>query len=307
MFFRELHSFRLLAFFLGTLVSPWIAANEAEPAKTNKLLYMYRFYYLPFSIEFKEGKTNNDILPYVRDANSGALRLIKADELQAVDTEWGNIREPWRSKSLLLTTPVPIGENVRITTRLSSHRIPLNRTALDGFSLNDRIQVGEGLKGKSREEQVELRQYLFLRSFLNKMDDGRFNFFMVSASWCESCREYRLLLEAYFKNFPKEQGLNFHSVVIEDPREEIFEKPILKELFPNPKKYSHESIPRFLALEVVDGKSIVLEEGDALKALYERYFEKHRGYLDKKVRLPGQEPLAKPAAEPQRGLSSIRK
>ena len=74
-----------------------------------------------------------------------------------------------------------------------------------------------------------------------------------------------------------------HSVVIEDPNELIFDSKIFKELFPNTKKYSHEIVPRFLAIEQVEGKSIIYEEGEALAVLYERFFHSHRGFLNNTV------------------------
>jgi hypothetical protein len=118
-----------------------------------------------------------------------------------------------------------------------------------------------------------------LKSFLQPLEEEKFNLFIVSASWCESCREYRVLLESYLKAFPH-PDLNLHSLVIDDPKEEIFDSRLLKELFPNPAKYSHDSIPRFLSIETVAGKTTVLEEGEALAEFYARYLKPHRGYLD---------------------------
>jgi hypothetical protein len=36
---------------------------------------------------------------------------------------------------------------------------------------------------------------------------------------------------------------------------------------------------------MVDGKAIVLEEGEALKALYEKFFQSRQGFLDEKTNL----------------------
>ena len=107
---------------------------------------------------------------------------------------------------------------------------------------------------------------------------------MVSPSWCDSSREYRVLLETYTKKFSNPK-LNFHSIVVEDPKEKIFDSRLLQELFPNKKKYSHSSVPRFLAIETVQGKTRVYEEGEALQALYKRFFRKHRGFLNAKTSL----------------------
>ena len=278
-----------------------VGATE-EPAITNKLLYMYRLYYLPFSVEFRQGKTKDDILPFIQEKNAEGLRLLRAEELQNLDSEWNAIKDPWKQKSLLQGTNVPLNQTVALSSHLYSHHVGISRNAFDSVSLNDRIVLTEKLKGKPPEVQASFKQLTFVKSFLSAFDQERFNFFIFSASWCDSCKEYRVLLESLVKNFP-EQNLNLHSVMIEDTKEEIFEKPILKELFPNPKKYSHESIPRFLSFEVVNGVPTVLEEGEALKALYERFLKVHRGYLDSKSALfKSGKPLT-----PDRHLSSSSK
>lgn len=260
---------------------------------TNKLLYMYRFFYLPFSIDFREGKTQNDILPLIDNPETGEKRLIKADELQKLDEEWTALKEPFRKKSLFLNTQVPLNGSVRISSHLASHRIMISRTAFDTLGLNERILVKQTLKGKPPEVQANYKQLLFLKSLLGPQDSGKYNFFIVSASWCESCREYRLMFEDYFRAFLPE-GVNVHSLVIEDTKEQIFEHPLLKELFPNEKKYSHNSIPRFLAIETVNDQQVVREEGDALKELYDRFYAKRRGYLDGKTTLFNVKPVKKP-------------
>lgn len=268
---------------MGLFSAPLLSEVEV-PIRENKLLQMYRFFYLPFSLDFVEGKMNNDILPFLIDASGNADRLITPDELQLLDREWNEAKEKWRSKSLFLATPVPIGETVRISRHLISHRVPLNRSAFDGLPISERIQVGEAIKGRSMEVQADFKQLRFLRSFVRESEAEQFNFFIVSASWCESCKEYRMLMEAYQKQFPS-SSVNIHSVVIEDPKEQIFDSNILKELFPHPKKYSHDSIPRFLAIEGGPGKTIVWEEGDALRELYDRYFRNYRGFMDSKTSL----------------------
>ncbi len=54
-------------------------------------------------------------------------------------------------------------------------------------------------------------------------------------------------------------------------------------------------MPRFLALETLNGKTTVYEEGEALLELYERYFKQHRGYLDSRTSLfRGRTPASKP-------------
>jgi len=269
---------------LTLLFSISLLATDTE-TPVNKLLYMYRFFYLPFSIEFKEGKTPNDILPFVRDG-SGTERLIRAEELERLDREWAALKGEWYKKSLLQTTSVPLNQATRITSHLTSHHVSLSRGAFDNVSIDDRIQINHALQSKSPEVQSAFKQLRFLKSFLGPQDEGRFNLFIISASWCESCKEYRTLLETYLKIF-SEPSLTLHSVIIEDPKEEIFDSPILKELFPNPKKYSHESIPRFLALETVHGNATVHEEGEALKEVHDRFLKSHRGFLDGKTSVLG--------------------
>ena len=122
--------------------------------------------------------------------------------------------------------------------------------------------------------------------------------FIFSASWCSSSREYRALLESYLKSAPQNDVV-LHSVVIEDPDQKIFDAKVLKELFPHQDRYTHESIPKFIALENIQGKSVVYEEGDALFALYERYLKPMRGFLNKQsFMFRGQPPAT------QRGLAS---
>jgi len=279
------YSYILSLLLVVSLAIPF--ASEAKKAAdtdvVNKLLYMYNFYYLPFSVEFKQGRTLNDVLPYLADGE-GSERLITAPELQKLDSEWQVLKEPWRKKSLLLTTPVLKNQSVRISPHIASHRISVSRGILDGLSVPQRIQFGEAIRTKSPMEQASIRQLTFLRTLLGPQDEGRVNLFLVSASWCDSCREYRVLFESYVKAFGFPE-LNLHSVVIEDEKEQIFEKPLLGELFPNPKKYSHDSIPRFLLLESGAEGNYVLEEGEALREVYLRFFKAKRGYLDSKSTL----------------------
>jgi hypothetical protein len=143
------------------------------------------------------------------------------------------------------------------------------------------------------------------------LEEERFNFFIISASWCDSCRQYRVLLETYAKTFP-DMGLNLHSVVVEDPKEEIFESTLLKQLFPNAKKYSHNSIPRFLALQTSHGKTQIWEEGEALQELYRRFYKDQRGYLDSRSTLFKNVPKparlgASPASSPNSALTWVDK
>lgn len=177
-----------------------------------------------------------------------------------------------------------MGQTVRISQRLISHHVPMSRGPFDTISISDRIQLNDALKSKPPEVQAAFKQLRFLKSFLAPLDEERFNFFIFSPSWCESSREYRVLFETYLKTFPQ-AGLNLHSVLIEDPKEEIFDSRIIRELFPHQKKYTQDSTPRFLAIETVQGNTVIWEEGEALKELYERFFKQYRGYLNSKTTL----------------------
>jgi len=265
---------------------------------------MYQLYYLPFSIQFKEGRNQDDVLPFIVDPNTRSERMLRGEELQLLDSQWEKLRASWIGRSLWASTTVKSGQSIQITRHLSSHNVPLNRNAFDHLSVTTRMQLNESLKTKSPEQVASLTQEYFLKGLVKESDTTPFNFFIVGASWCDSCREYRTLLETYYKMFP-DSTLNLHSVVIEDPKEQIFDSKLLKDLFPHPKKYSHDSIPRFLALEIKDGKTIVWEEGEALRELYRRYFSTHRGFLDKKTSIFLKTPagVATPTLSPQ--LSGI--
>ncbi|MBI4403345.1 MAG: hypothetical protein HY537_04250 [Deltaproteobacteria bacterium] len=240
---------------------------------------MYQFFYLPYPIEFREGSSPDELFPYLVDSKGQLVRLLTVGEVEQLNQEWNATKVSWKSRSLLLNTAVSVNKSVRISPHLISHVISPLRSPFDGIALTDRIRLANALKTRAQDVQTAFKQLRFLRSFLSQGDEERFNFFIISASWCDSCREYRTLFESYVKMFRRDT-LNLHSVVIEDPKEEIFKSEVLRILFPNPAKISHSSIiPRFIALEFVDGHPVVLEEGDALKALYERYFRQHRGFI----------------------------
>ncbi len=271
------------AFAILFLASSAIAQKPvAAPPPTNKLLYMFRLYYLPFSLYFREGNDVNEILPFVdKDEKGISKRLVEAQEIETINQEWDQIRETWKRRSLFLTSGAPLNETKVISASLISHKIPISRRAFDGISLTDRIKINEILKLKSTEIQENFKQLRFVKSFIPKDNKRTFHFFIISASWCESCLEYRALLETYVKQYP-DNNFTLHSIMIDDPKQQLFDGEILKELFPHPKNYSHESIPRFLALENPEGQPTLWEEGEALRIVFERYFEKHRGFLDSK-------------------------
>jgi hypothetical protein len=264
---------------------------QAEPVQepgqpANKLLHMYELFYLPFSIEFKQGKTYNDIFPLVADKTGKFNQILKPEELSRLDNEYLSIRADWTKNSLFLNTPLEIGESQKITQRLVSHRVPLKRAAWDKVSVSEQIKVNALLEGKPEPIRKAVTQIQFLRGFLKAGDEEKFNFFMIGPQWCESSKEYRYILEYYSKKFPSPE-LVLHSVVIEDPQQQIFDSQIMKDLFPFPENYTHDSVPRFLAIQMVKGQLKVWEEGEALRELKDRFFAQYRGFLNSKFTLMG--------------------
>jgi len=274
------------------LISAPQGFSEPAPKEpTNKLLHMYELFYLPFTIEFKQGRTYNDIFPLVADKKGEFTQLITPEQLKALDHEFTSERKSWQKSSLFLNTPLEANESQQITQRLFSHRISLKRTAWDQVSVADQIKVKALLDGKPEMVKKAVTQYQFLRSLMKGADEDKLNFFIIGPSWCESSKEYRYMLEYYSKKFPQNQ-LVLHSVVVDDPQEQIFGSQLLKDLFPFPENYSHDSVPRFLAFQKDRGQLKVWEEGDALVELKNRFFAQHRGFLDsslpimRKVSLP---------------------
>lgn len=274
-----------VALWAGVLTAGLGPPARAE-SRINKLLYMYHFYYLPFSIDFRVGRNENDVLPFLEGRREGAARMLTNAEWSSVEVEHKKLRDDWERRSLLLSTDksLAVGESKRISAHIASHHIGVSRSAFESVNLNDRIQFQNLLKAKSPEVQSRFRQLQFLKSFLRPEDDGAFNFFVVSASWCPSCREYRMIFETYFKDFPPEKA-KLHSIVVEDPNRTIFDSAVMRDLFPNGPRGSKATVPRFLAVENVEGSSVVHEDGDALFELYERFFKKVRGYDDGKLAL----------------------
>lgn len=260
-----------------------------EPS--NKLLHMYELFYLPFTIEFKQGRTYNDIFPLVADKRGEFSQLLNPEQLKGLDLEFSSERKNWQKTSLFLNTPLDLNESQQITQHLFSHRISLKRTAWDQVSVADQIKVKALLEGKPEMVKKAVTQYQFLRSLMKGASEEKFNFFVIGPSWCESSKEYRYILEYYAKKFPHSE-LVIHSVVIDDPQEQIFGSQLLQDLFPFPENYSHDSVPRFLALQKDHGQLKVWEEGDALTELKNRFLAQHRGFLDsslpimRKVSLP---------------------
>lgn len=289
--------------FLASFALVFSSAESAETTPTkkpvNKLLYMYRLFYLPFNVAFHEGNSADEILPF---ASSGAEnpRLLTAQELVAMEGDWKKTRDLWRAKSLLQSTPVPLDKSARPTPRIASHRISLTRSAFDHMSISERVSASDALKSKPENIRLAFRQSRFLRSFMEAKDEQKFNLFVVSPSWCRSSREYRILLESYLKRFPQKDVI-LHSVVVDDPKEKIFEAKLIRELFPNSSKYSHDNFPKFIALENVKGKTLVHEEGEALRVFYDRFVSKHQGFLKEDSSAA---PVLAPTSE--RSLSEVK-
>lgn len=269
--------------FVAVLTGATFATPARAESRINKLLYMYHFYYLPFSIDFRVGRTETDILPFL-PAKRGAGRMFTNAEWSTVEVEQRKLKEGWQSRSLLLSNTVALGESKRITPRIVAHSISASRTAFESINIGDRIQFTNLLKDKPPEVQARFRQLQYAKSFLRPEDEGAFNFFVISASWCSSCTEYRMLFETYFKDFPPERA-KLHSIVVDDPGQTIFTSSLMKELYPNGPFGAKASVPRFLAVENADGQTLVYEDGDALFQLYERFFKKVRGFADGKIPL----------------------
>lgn len=258
------------------------AETAAPQIKFNKLREMYSFYYLPFNVHFKVGEQNDDIFPMVPDTMGQLTKIVSPEDMKKIEAEWSVIRETWKKKSLFLLTPVELGKKVRISNRLISHKIGVNRTAMDHLSLSHKMVLQQSLRDKPADVQANMTQLAFLKSFMDDNDKQNFNFFIFAPSWCASSKEYRAIFESYFKRFATPQ-LTLHSVIIEDPEESIFDSKVFKELFPHNLQYSHEIVPRFLAFEQKDGRSVVYEEGEALAVLFENFFKQHQGFLNKNV------------------------
>ncbi len=266
---------------LSLLTTQLCGQNAAGPRpSTNKRLAMYRVFYLPVEITFQPGRDLNSILPY------RGSRLLEAHELVSIDSKLSAYRGTLKSKSLLESSEVAPRQSRRLSVGLYSHRVPSNRSAVEGLSKQERAEIAIALKGKGKEVAEAFAQLRLLKSFVDPSEEGLFNFFIVSASWCESSREYRLILESYLKHFASKEVI-LHSVLVADDQKQIFQSPLIKELFPHPKEYSHDTIPRFIAVEWKDGQPHVWEEGDALTELYERHLANHRGFLESTDALQG--------------------
>lgn len=275
------HRFLRLLFLVLWLVP--LAAKGGEPAPKNKLLEMFRFFYLPFDVEFRVGDSNDEVIPF---GNAGSV-ILAPEEMQRLDQRWAEIRKSWKAKSLFVSTRDTVNGTTKISPHLITHRITANRTALDSLSIEERIRIKEILKDKSKDIQATVLQKQFVRSFIDPATAHKMHFFIIAPDWCASSETYRTLLEAYAKKFALGKFV-LHSLVIEDPNEQIFDSKAMNDLFPFPKRYSHESVPRFILAEEKEGDFKVHEEGNALHLLYENYFEAQQGFLeiDKPVKIP---------------------
>ncbi|MBI1862345.1 MAG: hypothetical protein HYR96_15640 [Deltaproteobacteria bacterium] len=268
-----------LALSLALLFSVSIlAAPTPPPAPTNKLLMMHRLYYLPFTLNFTQGSNTNEIIPTI--ALTG--KVPTNEEFTSLNKTWEGIREEWAKNSLVLNTNVGINQSSRISGHLASHHIALDRGPFDSLSVGEQIQIKNLLQGTPEIVTKTFTQVRFLKSFLNDFDSNRNVLFVVGPSWCQSSRTYRMLVESYLKKLPL-TDLTVHSIVIEDPKNQVFESPLMSTLFPNSGNYSHNTVPRFLFLENNPEKPVLFEEGEALSQLLDRYFGRYRGFFDSQV------------------------
>lgn len=278
---RLLKTARIFSLILS--VTAFAQGDGSEIIKFNKLREMYSFYYLPFNIHFKIGTQPDDVFPVLNDELGAPSKLISPEDMSKIENIWKETRADWKKKSLFLTSNVESGKKVRISPHLVSHKISVQSSALDHLKFSNRLIFQKSLQNQSPEVQKNVTQLFFLDSFLDERDKRNFNFFIFSPSWCASSQEYQAIFEAYYKKFTPLE-LTIHSVVIDDPNEAIFDSKIFKELFPNPSNYSHDIVPRFLAMEQKEGKTIIYEEGEALSALYEKFFKEHQGFLNSLVK-----------------------
>lgn len=260
-------------FLIGSLAM----AAAGLPETANKLLYMQNFFYLPFGIEFQEGTSPGQIIPIWPAANGNPARAVSPKELETLMKDWAIKRQTFQARSLLLKETVDIGKSARISPRIVSHHFALSRGIFDGLPIGEQSQINQALQGKPTEVVSAFKQLRFFSGLIAPDEQKKFNLFIISPSWCESSKEYRVLLETYTKDLSP-QGFVLHSIVFEDPKEEIFDSVLMKDLFPNKTKYTHENVPRFIAMEWLNGVPTLFEEGDALKEAYDRFFKSHKGY-----------------------------
>jgi thiol-disulfide isomerase/thioredoxin len=250
-------------------------------SEPNKQLKMFELFYLPLQMSFREGHTASEVLPYVNDAKTNTTRIVTAEEFEKIEKAWKKERDALKKKSLLLTTEVPLNKSVKISNHITSYHYPVKRTALEGLNIAEQIKEKNRILRLPANEQVISKRELFLTSFLKPLDLERFNIFVFSASWCESCLEYRSLLESYLKSLSN-PNINLHSIVLEDSQPpKIFECQLFKEIFTSNK--NTESIPRFLAIEKKDDKVVIYEETEALEQLLNRFLMSKKGYLNSKI------------------------
>ena len=235
---------------------------QADEMPANKLQAMYRLYYLPMGIDFKATESKNDLLPFVESVSNRFDKLLKPEELEAIDSQWTNIKQEWQKKSLLLKNPAELGRSQVVTQALRNHYVKANRSS------NEIVSIGQ-----NESSQVKL-----LKSFLKPNDEYKTHFFIIGPDWCLSSLEYRVLLEGLFKEFQDSKYV-LHNVMVADPEQKIFDSKFLNEVLPDTKKRSLETVPVFISLQFKNGKAEVLEEGDAIEMLLEKHLIKHRGYL----------------------------
>lgn len=266
---------------MNSFISIILCLSAFLYAEPNKQLKMFELFYLPLQLSFREGHTASEVLPYINDSKTNTARIVTAEEFETIEKAWKKERENLKKKSLLLTTEVPLNKSVKISNHITSYHFPVKRTALEGLNIAEQIKEKNRILRLPANEQVLSKRELFLTSFLKPLELERFNIFIFSASWCESCLEYRALLESYLKSLSN-PNINLHSVVLEDSQPpKIFESQLFKEIFTNNK--GTESIPRFLAIEKKDDKIIIYEEAEALDQLMNRFLSSKKGYLNSKI------------------------
>jgi len=254
-------------------------ARTEKKSSPNKLLWMYRFYYLPYAIQFEVGKDASEVLPFHVKA-SGVSEFVSAEELKAIDQEWKKVRSEWTTKAVFKLESILPGQSQRILPRVWAHKVNVNQKAEERISLKERVILSNLLKEKPARVQKALIQLRYLQSFIASGDEEKTHFFVLGPHWCQSSQEYRVLFETYFKKF-EVKPVVLHFIVFEDPQERIFQSQILRELFLFPEQDSRKSVPKFLFLESPQKNLVVYEDAEALEKLFLRYFHPYQGFLVK--------------------------
>ena len=250
------------------------------PPVIAKVPLLYSLYYLPFSASFSEGRGLSEVVGTLLNKAGKPVRYLHPADMEKYDKRLEQVISQWQKESLLLKTKVTENKPAAISAHLVSHLIKYDDSAFRLLPLGQRLDAEVPLAGESQSNYEKRRQQVFLETFLRESDKKLVNVFVVSASWCASCYQYRILLEKYAKwFFPPDAVL--HSVTVEDPQEKMAKGRAYQELFRERSSRENASVPAFIWYDGRKNPPEISEEGAALQKLYESYLESHRGFLDK--------------------------